>query len=642
MYGRATLLAVLVVVSVAATGFGVDVTADRPDPVPFEETAAMGATAATETWMTRTSLTVPRAEVFYSQYRYGVGIYRVPQLVAELDREGRRHQFGVPVAVYVSDYTGLDPWLRADGLLAAPRNRTPGWVAVEEAHFVVGSRARTPGGEAVVPFSDRAAARAFADEYGGEVVRWDAVRSRSFDAGAPGRERYRESVARRHAWADDAVASAGRLLDRPVSIVVGEDAPSLSAAVARAPPNTTVEIPAGTYTVGTVAVEKPITLRGAGNETTLVGNDNGSVLRAFSPRVAVADLRIEGVGGNFSPGGDVNESEWDAPVQRGYGFGPAGVELAEANASLVEDVAIRTPANGVVVRRSDGVVVDGTRVVGNETWWKGFMGVMVMESRVVVQRSTFVGGRDGVYTHRGEGTVVRNCTMRELRFGVHEMYTSGTLLANNTVRDASIGLVVMTRPSDNLVVGNDVHDSGVGVRVSGSASYVAGNVVANNTHGLDVVSRRSLWTHNVVVGNDVGASAETLLPTNTLVGNDFVANGRHALASLGPLRVWGGDGAGNYWSGAPGYDRDGDGTLDRPYRATGPVDGVAHRTGGAALLAVSPGVTLWRSLSAVAPGLRSTGVADYAPRARPVRPDVVASVAESTAGVGNVTGEVTP
>jgi nitrous oxidase accessory protein NosD/nitrous oxide reductase accessory protein NosL len=642
MYGRATLLAVLVVLSVATTGFGVDVTADRPDPVPFKETAAMGATAATETRMARTSLTVPRAEVFYSQYRYGVGVYRVPRLVAELGREGRRHQFGVPVAVYVSDYTGLDPWVRADGMLAAPRNRTPEWVAVEEAQFVVGSGARTPGGEAVVPFSDPAAARAFAGEYGGEVVGWDAVRSRSFDAGAPAPGRYRESVARRHAWADDAAASAGGLLDRPVSVVVGEDAPNLSAAVARAPPNTTVELPAGTYPVGTVTVEKPLTLRGAGDETTIVGDDNGSVLRAFAPEVAVADLRIEGVGGNFSPGGKVNESEWDAPVQRGYGFGPAGIELAEADGSLVRNVAVRTPANGVVVRWSDGVVVDGTRVVGNETWWEGFMGVMVMESRVLVQRSTFVGGRDGVYTHRGEGSVVRDSTMRGLRFGVHEMYTSGTLLANNTVRDASIGLVVMTRPSDNLVVGNDVRDSGVGVRVSGSASYVAGNVVANNTHGLDVVSRRSLWTHNVVVGNDVGASAETLLPTNRVVGNDFAANDRHALASLGPLRVWGGDGAGNYWSGAPGYDRDGDGALDRPYRATGPVDGVAHRTSGATLLAESPGVTLWRSLSSVAPGLRSTGVADYAPRARPVRPDAVARVTESTAGVGNESREVSP
>jgi nitrous oxidase accessory protein NosD/nitrous oxide reductase accessory protein NosL len=627
MYGRTTLLAVLMVVAAASTGFAVDAEAARPDPVPFKYTAAMGSTAAVQTQMAETSLSVPRAEVFYSQYRYAVGVYGVGSLVEELGREGRQHQFGAPIVVYVSDYAGLDPWVGEEGLLRAPQDRTPRWVPVQEAFFVAGSRAGTPSGDAVVPFSDRAAAREFAREYGGEVRRWPAVRGMSFATGEATRERYRNRVRERRAWADDAAGDAGRLLERPVSVVVGEEAPNLTAAVAAAPANTTVALPAGTYHLDEVTVDKPLTLRGAGNATTLVGDGNGSVVRVRAPRVGVANLSIEGVGGNVTPGADVDESEWDSRIQRGYGFGPAGVEFEDSERSLVHGVTVHTPANGVVVRRSDGVVVEGTTVLGSEDWWEGFMGVMVMESRVVVQASTFAGGRDGVYTHRGDGSVVRNSTFTGMRFGVHEMYTSHTLLADNTARETDIGLVVMTRPTDNALVGNDVRDSGTGVRVSGSDSYVAGNVVVDNGHGLDVVSRRSLWERNVVADNDVGASADTLLPTNTVVANDFVGNRHHATATLGPLRIWGADGRGNYWSGAPGRDEDGDGTLDRAYRATSPLDGRAHRVAGTDVLAQSPAVALWRSLSSVAPGLRATGVADYAPRARPVRPDVVERVA---------------
>ena len=205
-----------------------------------------------------------------------------------------------------------------------------------------------------------------------------------------------------------------------------------------------------------------------------------------------------------------------------YGEGDAGIRMADARGSLVADVTVDTPANGVVLLNSSGVAVTNTTVRGTDDWGDGFMGVLAMYSRAVVQDSAFRGGRDGVYTHYSDGLVVRDNTMRGMRYGVHEMYTRDTLVTNNSVRETQVGVVVMTRPQGNLVVGNDVRDSGRGVSVDGSTSLVAWNVVADNGLGISVGADRSLVTHNTVVRNDVGVRDGTLLPTNDIAETDIL------------------------------------------------------------------------------------------------------------------------
>ncbi|MFC6988596.1 nitrous oxide reductase family maturation protein NosD [Haloplanus sp. GCM10025708] len=262
-------------------------------------------------------------------------------------------------------------------------------------------------------------------------------------------------------------------------------------------------------------------------------------------------------------------------------------------------------------------------VHGSEEWLNGFMGVMVMESRIVVQNSSFYGGRDGVYTHLAHGLVVRDNYFEGMRFGTHEMYTSNALVEDNVAVDTNIGVVVMTRPTGNALVGNEVRASEAGISVAGSASYVAGNVLVDNGYGMDVVSRSSYYVRNVLVRNDVGARASSIIPTNRIHHNDFAGNDRYVVAVIGPLRVWTGDEGGNYWEGAPGRDADGDGVLDRSFQPTGAVDSRIDRVAGAPTLARSPAVAALRGLQDVVPGLRGTGVVDNRPLSRPVRPAAV-------------------
>jgi nitrous oxidase accessory protein NosD len=569
--------------------------------------------------------------VFYSQYQYVIGYYGVRTAVEALADERHERQFGRPLAVFVSDFSGTGPELTPAGDVRVRQGANVGWVAAEEAVFVVDSGARTPGGPAVLPFGDRADATAFARATGGRLVEWDEL-DRAVAAGT--QFDWQSTVDERAAWADRTVGATEPLPDRPVSVVVGRDAPTLAAAVAQAPPNTTVRLPPGTYAAANLTIRKPLTLSGAGRGTTVSGPSNGSVLQVRAAAVAVTDLHLTGVGPNgtskAAPAG--RDESWDARVLAAYGYGDAAIVFDRSNDSLVQDVWVDTPASGVIVRDSDGVVVRRLAVNGSDEPFEGFMGVMAMRSRVVVQNSSFDGGRDGVYTHRAHGTVVRDSRMQELRFGVHEMYTSRALVANNAMRDAQIGVVVMTRPTGNAVVGNDVRDSEIGVSAVGSASLVAENVLVDNEYGLYVNAYRSQYVRNTVVGNDVGIRADTIFPTNDVVDNDVVDNREQVRVRGGPVRFWSRDRSGNYWGELPLLDGDGDGVGDRAYYPTGAVDRHLGRTAGADTVAASPTARLRRTLRDALPGLREAGVVDEAPRTEPVRPDVLDRVNRTRTG----------
>ncbi|HKJ59244.1 MAG TPA: nitrous oxide reductase accessory protein NosL, partial [Halobacteriales archaeon] len=257
----AVLAVVLAALLVASAAFVVDPGGGTPEPVAFEDTAKTGMTAAETAEARVEGYVVPQAQVFYTGYRYVVGYYGIGPLVDELQRPAGDRPFGAPLVIYVRDFAGSGVALTDEGYLTVPDAADPAWVDATEAFYVVGSEARTPAGPAVVPFSSRAAAASFARDHGGRVVDWRALRELEFGTEGGDRDALLRAVQERGAWADRTVEAANALTERPTSTVVGEDAPTLAAAVDAAPPNTTVLVPAGTYPAN-LTVDKPVTIRG--------------------------------------------------------------------------------------------------------------------------------------------------------------------------------------------------------------------------------------------------------------------------------------------------------------------------------------------------------------------------------------------
>jgi len=621
-YVGGVLVAVLLL---ASTAFVVTPSAGQGlSPVSFDETLSTGMTGVDVHQAREQGYVVPRAEVFYSQYEYVVGYWGMEALVGGLQSAQAGGYFGDPLAVFVTDVAGAQPTLTDEGYVRAGQSTAIGWVRAADAHFVVDSGARTPAGPTALPFGSQTVAESFVAAHGGEVVGWEAVRARYATAPDATATRLADRRASRAAWADDVVAATRDLSDRPTETVVGQDAPTLAAAVERAPPNTTVRLPPGTY-AGNLTVAKPLTIAGSGTDSVIRGDGTGTVLSVRSPHVAVTDLHVTGVGDRaVGTAENATGDGWDERIQLVYGRGDAAIRLADAHGSLVANVTVDTPTNGIAALNSSRAVVRNVSVRGNDDRWAGGMGALAMYSEMVVQNSTFVDGRDGVYTHHSHGVVIRANAMRDQRFGVHEMFTSRALVANNAISGTDVGVIVMTRPAGNVLVANDVRDSEQGISVSGSASFVAENALVANDIGLSIGTDRSYYARNAVVRNEVGIRSATLLPTNEVVENDVVDNEAYVSTGSGVQNVWAAGGRGNYWGDVPGVDRDGDGVRDRAFRPASRLDGSAADSVGAATLSRSPAVSAIRQFQSQVPGLRGSSVIDPAPLAAPVRPDALA------------------
>ena len=611
-------LVIVVLVVLVGLTFTLETGAETPEPVEFDDTVSVGLTLEAERGL-EDDVRLPQVQTFYSQYEYVVGYWGVERFVEDRNQPGHQQRFGYPLTVYVSDYVGTEVDLNDDGYPTTEFE--PAWVEAEDAWYVVGSDARTPTGETVVSFADQEAADAFADDHGGEVVTWEAALGIPFES--DGAEVARDSVADRHAHADALVDTAQPLHDREVSTVVGEDVETIQQGIDDAPEDTTVFVPEGTYNE-TVEINRSITLTGESG-TTISGDGNGSVITITAPDVGVDGLSITGVGTTYRnassvPGEPVDD--WDDTFQTFYGGTDAGISAHHATGLAVQDVSIDTPANGLILRSSPDAVVDTVTIRGNDDWTETFANVIVIQSPGVIQNSTVLDGRDSVYLYRSEGMVVRDNELQGGILGVHLMHTDRTLIADNVIQEyANTGIYVMTGPEGNAIVGNDVRDADVGIWAGGTDSYVGENSVSGADVGLRMDAHASIYEHNVLAGNELGALEGAVLPTNQVTGNDFVANDVHADVGPGPLRVWTVGADGNYWQGATSIV-DGD-PPHRAYSPTDTVDSRLHMTDGAATLARAPALDALAGLESSVSGMQSASIVDLAPTCEPNNPSIL-------------------
>lgn len=592
--------------------FVVDVSVAAPNPVPFEDTRAIGF-ASEDAAAIDSDSQVPRAQVFYSQYQYVVGYYGIETAIEAIDEPTRKQQFGYPIASYVTAYdeTGIE--LDADGTIqtASP----PQWVDANEAVYVLGSDASTPAGPVSVPFADREAAATFAAQAGGRIVSWDDLADQEFetdDAALLG-----DQVDSQHAEADKRVDASERLYDREAVLELTPGEP-VQPALDSAPNGSTVVLEPGTYE-GPLEINRSITLRGAG--ATIDGRKQGTSVRVAADDVVIDGVTVTGVGSQTRDSdAATGDDDWDQNIELGYGHGDAGIAAVDAAGVVVTNVTVpHTDANGVLLRDSPDAVVRNLTVSGAADWNDGFMGVMVMRSPAVIEGSSFTAGRDGVYLHRSEGTVIRDNRFSDNRYGVHLMHTSGALLADNRFADQEFGgITIMTSPARNAIVDNVVTNTTNAISTSGSDSYIARNIATDSRVGITTSAVSSVYEHNVVRNNTYGMRTGSVLATSRVWKNDFVDNEHHARASAGPLRIWAHDGQGNHWAGIepPGVG----GSLERAYVPTDPVDGQLHRSQPRYTVADSPVTRGLRALRGAAPGLRSGSIMDPHPQSAPQNP----------------------
>jgi nitrous oxidase accessory protein len=379
-------------------------------------------------------------------------------------------------------------------------------------------------------------------------------------------------------------------------IEVGTDVATLAEALERAKPGDRVVLGPGAWD-GPVVLDKAITLASRGG--TLVGKE-GHTLVIRAPGVVLDGLQIAGSGDDLQ--------------------GPDACIYVEPSASgaVITGCTLSDCLFGIWLHEVRGAQILDNHVTGRPDVMvhsKG-NGIHLFDSeQLTVRGNTVVGARDGIYVSATEDSVIADNVVSNQRFGIHYMYSYDNVIEGNVANDNSGGIALME--SMRLTVRNNAaaRNKRHGILFRDvQYSQITGNSVEENTEGLFFFSSLDNRIEgNRIAHNQVGARIWAGTERNEVRNNAFIANREQLFYIATHDQHWGS----NYWSDYAGWDQDGDGHGDRPYRNDALMAQLLHRYPSAALLMNSPGLELLRLLQQRLPALRVPTVIDNHPLLSP-------------------------
>jgi len=358
---------------------------------------------------------------------------------------------------------------------------------------------------------------------------------------------------------------------------------------------------------GNFVVTRSVRLLGV-HHPILDGGGKGTVVTLKAPRTVLKGFTIVGSGATLTTE-------------------DAGIAV-EAPQCVVEDNRLDDVLFGIVLRHAPASVVRRNRLRGKKLPLprRGDLIKVWYSDGVQILGNTVLGGRDVVLWFSKRLTVKGN-EVRQGRYGVHFMYCDGAEVTFNRLAENAVGAYLMYSQRvllrRNWLVNNRGPSGyGVGLKDMRQAT-IAENVIAANRAGIFAEGAMfSRFESNLLAHNDVGILLFPSSYANELTANSFVSNGEQVVtegAVMPTANRW----EGNFWSDYAGYDADGDGFGDVPYKAERLFERLTDRQPSLRLFAFSPVAQTLdfaaRCFPVFAPQPQLT---DRHPRMKPVVPSV--------------------
>ena len=331
---------------------------------------------------------------------------------------------------------------------------------------------------------------------------------------------------------------------------------SITAALADAQPGGTIEVRGGTYPA--LVVDKSVTLEGVGWPV-IDGGGNGTVVTLSAPGATFRGFEVRGSG-----------------VEPDHDHG--GITLTGSHI-LVENNRLRDVLFGIFVSQADDAIVRGNDITSKAQYAEGRKGDglrLWYSQRVTVEGNHVHEARDAIAWYSTD-LVFRDNTIEHGRYGIHLMYSNGAQIERNRILNNSVGLYIMYSNDvvlrDNLIRGQR-GPSGYALGFKDADNIeVTGNAIVDNRAGafLDGLPFSpqgfGKFQDNIFAFNDVGVILLQSARNNIFEGNTFWENIEQVALQGGGSSAEQNEWRGNYWSDYAGFDADGDGQGDTPYKA---------------------------------------------------------------------------
>ncbi|GIX48541.1 MAG: hypothetical protein KatS3mg131_2752 [Candidatus Tectimicrobiota bacterium] len=382
-----------------------------------------------------------------------------------------------------------------------------------------------------------------------------------------------------------------------------------AAALAAAQAGDTIEVQGGTY-AGPLVVDKRVRLVGR-DWPVLDGGGRGTVVKLTAAGIVFSGFVIRGSGASLD--------------QENSGIAVEAPDVVVAHNRLADTLF------GIYLRQAPGSVIRGNVIDGKAlpVPRRGDAIRVWYSNGVHITGNTVRRGRDVVLWY-STALSVRDNVVQDGRYGLHFMYCDDARIEHNLLSGNSVGAFLMYSRRLHLHRNTIAHNrgpSGYGVGLKDMDDAVlAANLFLDNRVGAFVdnspreVTSTTRFQDNVFAFNDTGVSLLPSVRRNFFSNNSFIDNGEHVqVAGGGQLRgnVW----RGNFWSDYAGFDADGDGTGDLPYRAERLFEDLLDRYPSLRLFLGSPAAQAIDFAARAFPLVRpQPKLVDPAPRMAPALP----------------------
>jgi nitrous oxidase accessory protein len=328
---------------------------------------------------------------------------------------------------------------------------------------------------------------------------------------------------------------------------------NLRQAVLEATPNDRIEVRGGVHQ-GNVLLDKTLVLEGL-DRPVLRGEGKGSVVTVLAPGCSISGFRIEHSGPML--------------VEEDSGI------LLKSDHNRIENNQLRDVLFGIYLLHSGHNIIQRNSIRGRKELGLGERGAGIhvwYSAENIFDQNTIADMRDGMYLQNADRSAIRGNRVFDLRYGLHYMYSNDNVFEDNVFENNVAGAAIMYSRRIQFRRNAFLHNRGFssfGILFQDSQNCVAEqNLIVDNGAGIFLEALRdSRFEHNLIGANDTAIEVFASAERNEFTGNNFVGN-------LSPVRVigkssnmqWDARGRGNYWSEYNGYDLNGDGIGDTPFR----------------------------------------------------------------------------